>query len=445
MKAWQLFLKNQEKILGAQTVKKWLSSLKIMRFDAGNLYLEAKDTFQAHWFEEHIRPKIATQLLSENNRPILVHLSVAALNETPEEKKPPKKNFIIHPLRLEGEKPNEQQKLENFIVTPDNEIVIKLLEQVVERKADPSFNPIFLYGPPGSGKTHLLNAVAFRLKKLGFKTLYVSANTFTEHVVEAIRSGQMQQFRQAYRHSDVLIIDDVQVFSNKASTQEEFFHTFNTLHVDGRPIILSGSHPPNELVGVEPRLVSRFEWGISLPLHPLKKAELRHLLERRAAELEIRLTEKTAIFLLETFFQSTKSLIKAIDAIALRLHINAKTGYTPSVEELRKLLADLIQKEMEALITPEIVIKTVAEHFGILVDDILGKSQSRECVLPRQIAMSLCRHQLDMPFTRIGSLFQRDHSTVMSAIKQAAKQQEENPDLSSAVNMLTKQLFYKGL
>lgn len=240
MKAWELFLKAQEKEIGAATVKKWLSSLRVVRFDAGNLHLEAKDSFQAHWFEEHMRPRLGS-LVSASSRRIKVHLTVAKgpVDEAP---KVPKKNKAPEPLRLGFEKPDPTLLFENFLWTADNQIIERLLEQVVSRTADPSFNPIFLYGPPGSGKSHLLNALAIALTKRGTKTILVKADTFTDHVVEAIRAGQMGQFRGTYRHADVLIIDDVQNFAGRGSTQEEFFHTFNTLHVDGRTIILSGPH-----------------------------------------------------------------------------------------------------------------------------------------------------------------------------------------------------------
>lgn len=439
MKAWENFLKIEEKEIGSATVKKWLSSLKVLRFDAANLHLEAKDSFQAHWFEEHIRPKLAKKLLSVAHRPIKVHLTVAK-SPAADPAKETKKTKVAPPLKLQWESPDQSQTFGNFIWSEGNLIIQKLLGQVVDRTADPSFNPIFLYGPPGSGKTHLLNALALELGKTSLKTLFVKAETFTGHVVEAIRAGQMQQFRAAYRHADILIIDDIQIFANKGSTQEEFFHTFNTLHVATHTIILSANTPPRELVGIEPRLVSRFEWGISLGLYPLKKNDLKKLVLQRADERGVVLTEKTQDFLLETFTQSPKSLMRAIDAMALRLPPKACSH----VEELKRVLGDLIQAELAALVTPEKVIRTVAEHWGILVEDILGKSQSRECVLPRQVAMSLCRHHLELPFTKIGTLFDRDHSTVISAIRHVGKKQESDKELASSLNILTKQLFYKG-
>jgi chromosomal replication initiator protein len=281
---------------------------------------------------------------------------------------------------------------------------------------------------------------AYRSQNL--KILYVRADTFTDHVVSAIRAGEMRQFRQAYRHIDVLIVDDVHVFSRKGATQEEFFHTFNTLHLDGKQIILSANCSPQNLQFIEPRLVSRFEWGIVLPLQSLQEKKREALLQARAEALNFHLPAKISSFLIETFTSNTKSLMKALDALILRLHLDTRhTVHHLTVVAAKTLLADLIEEEVKSAITPQKIIKAVSEQYGVKKEDLLGKGQTRECVLPRQLAMHICRAELKLPYMKIGELFSRDHSTVMSSIRQIQKGLSEgNPALVGSSQAILKKL-----
>jgi len=427
MEAWEQFLKHLEAELGDDTVLKWLRSLKTIRFDACNLYLEAKDHFQALWFEEHIRPKVLIQLVNNNKKKIKVHLSVAATPsplvadekspKTLKQQTPPPKKFSLTFDSLD-----ESAVFENFITEPANELAVKLISTVCSENAAESdlgsFNPIFIHGNQGSGKTHLLMAAAQEMKKRGKNVIYSSADTFTEHVVSAIRAGEMSHFRNAYRNIDVLIIDDVHIFSRRAATQEEFFHTFNTLHLSGKQILLASNCSTQELNSIEPRLVSRFEWGIALPIEPLSQQSLGQMIQTKAQALNYKLPQKVVEFLIETF-SNTAATTKALQALVLRAHLSedraSSSALTPA--KAKSLLSDLIAKEEHLKLTPEKILQHVAEYFGILPNDILAKSQAKDKVVPRQIAMFFCRQQLKIPYAKIGHLFNKDHSTVMSSIK----------------------------
>ncbi|HAB99754.1 MAG TPA: chromosomal replication initiation protein, partial [Parachlamydiales bacterium] len=238
------------------------------------------------------------------------------------------------------------------------------------------------------------------------KVFFVRAETFTEHVVQAIRLGTMQNFRQTYRDIDVLIVDDVHIFAKKNATQEEFFHTFNTLHTSGKQIILSANAAPSLLTDIEPRLISRFEWGLSASLEP--SPQKKEILERKAQLWKLNLHPATFDFLLK---EIPPQAIKALQALALRadhVHIDPVLA--------RKYLKDFLSREEELLLKPEHIIQQIATHFGIKPEDLLSKSQTREFALPRQIAMYACREKLKMPYQAIGELFDRDHSTVMSSV-----------------------------
>jgi chromosomal replication initiator protein len=450
MQAWEKFLQQQEAELGAETVQKWLRSLKIQRFDACNLYLEAKDSFQALWFEEHMRGKAQAKLFNGNNKRIKIHLSVA---NTPLESKKSRT-----PAKGNKEAKNAQFQLnfdeldplclfQYFLVSPDNHLAHKLLCELagLSNSASTSlgtFNPIYLHGPAGSGKTHLLMSLTQSFRAHGIKSIYVRAELFTDHVVTAIRAGEMSTFRQAYRNADILLVDDVHVFSRKGATQEEFFHTFNTLHLEGKQIILSANCAPQELQLIEPRLVSRFEWGIVLPLKPLHAEELKSLLHTKAQALHFPLPAKVCDFLVETFTSNPKALVKAFEALVLRLHLDSHHSLQNlSVSTAKTLLLDLLDEEKKAALTSSKIIQAVAEHYGLRTEDILGKSQTRECALPRQIAMHFCREKLKMPFMKIGDLFSRDHSTVMASVKYIQKSLEgDHRDIAGAWHAILKKL-----
>ncbi len=435
MEAWESFLKQAEQDLGKDTVDNWLRSLQILRFDACNLYLQAKDSFQALWFEEHMRLRLETQFFNNNKKRIKVHLKVSN-NTTPSSRSKAKKSKATLPAAVEEARPfsitfedlDPNSTFDSFLSSEDNLLTYKLLQETAGTNGSQpslnSFNPIFVHGASGVGKSHLLMATAHALTRQGFKAVYSRAETFTEHVVSAIRAGEMQAFRRAYRNIDVLLIDNLHILSRKNATQEEFFHTFNTLHLAEKQIILSANCAPQELKYIEPRLISRFEWGIVLPLGHLQKKEMPKLLKIRTSQIKFPMNPEISDFLLSTFTSSSKALCRAIDALSLRCHLEAIA--VPTLELTQQYLVDLIEEEKRVALTENRIIQAVSKHYGITVDDILGKSQTREYVLPRQMAMYLCRSQLTFPFMKIGEIFSRDHSTVMSSIKQIKKLTEDH-------------------
>jgi chromosomal replication initiator protein len=411
MREWDQFLSSLEQELGSSTVNRWVRSFSIARFDAGNLYLRVQDPMQAAWFEEHIRPRLKNGFFNENHRPIKVHLeTISALKKEP----------LPSPILFSSDPLDPECTLSHFIATPGNQMAYKLIQSS-------PFNPLFLYGPKGCGKTHLLMGAALEFSKEKKRVFYARANTFTNHVVHAIRMGHMSEFRRVYRNIDLLLIDDVDKLGGRDATQEEFFHTFNTLHTLGKQIILASVTPPSKLADIESRLISRFEWGIAVKM---ERGDAREILAAKAKIWNVSLSEKLEDFFLSKF---PSNPIQALQALALRLQ-----GDTPpTVEAAEKILADLSQRERERAILPEKVIKILSEHFGVKPDDLLGKSQMREFALPRQIAMYLCREVLKMPFQAIGKFFGRDHSTVMASVKQIQKEIDgKNHEILDAVDSL---------
>lgn len=451
MKAWEDFLDSQEKELGSTTVKKWLRTLKVVCFDAGNLYLEAKDSFQIHWFEEHIRPTVIKQLVGPSHKKIKVHLSLAAVATkkaavvTPSAQNSALKDSPPPTFQLHFDSIDPKITLSSFIATEANKVTYNLMHELIQGSISlGSFNPIYIYGPPGSGKSHLLLALYNALKAQGYKILYTKAETFTDHVVSAIRLSEMHKFRAAYRNQEILLVDDVEIFSKKGATQEELFHTFNTLHLEGKQIVLSANCPPHELQDIEARLVSRFEWGIVLPLYPLDPENLTLLLKQRSHELDLSIQDDAIAFLITTFHTNSQNLLKALDALALRLHTKRVSGYKIklplSLFDTKDLLFDLIKAEEAGLLTLDKIVKTVAEYHGITVEDIRGRSQNREYSFPRKIAIYLARVELKLPFLKIGQFFSRDHSTIMTSVKQIEEEKAKNPNFAATLSLIQRQL-----
>ena len=317
---------------------------------------------------------------------------------------------------LEKANLNPEYTFENFVVGSNNKFAHAASLAVAESPGE-IYNPLFLYGGVGLGKTHLMHSIAHFILENNPQTrvLYVTSESFTNELIEAIRNGNntaMTKFREKYRNIDVLLIDDIQFIIGKESTQEEFFHTFNDLHGAKKQIIISSDKPPKEIATLEGRLKSRFEWGliadISSPDYETRMAILRR-------ELEGALNRITAMSSLE--------------------HREI------TVELAQEALKDMISPNAKREITPDLILLTVAEHFHIKTDDIKGSKRSADIVIPRQIAMYLCREMTSTPLKAIGKLMgNRDHTTVLHGVEKISKEIETSDDLKNTIDIIKKKL-----
>lgn len=424
MKAWYGFLEKLEQTKGKESVDKWLRSAKIIDFDARNLYLEVADSFQLNWIKEHALVEAKKELEESLGHPVKIHFGK-------KEKSPPKESEEPPPFFLTLDTLDPSQTFSTYLTGKGNNLTVELLK-TIELKGP---CPIFLFGPSGTGKTHLLNACGHALIEKGLSVHSVHAETFTKHVVMAIQRSEMSAFRNLYRHCDALLIDDVGSLARRSATQEELFHTFNALHGSGKLILMTGDSPPSQMEEIEPRLTSRFEWGLLLSLHPPEKEEQKEIILSKARANLFPMSQELAQFLVDRFTVSTKTLLRALDALFLRHKGNEEL----SVERGSFLLRDLMGVEKELQITPEKIVKAVSAHFGIRPADLLGKSQARECSLPRKLAMHLCRKQLSLSYPALGRLFSRDHSTVIAGIRFVEKGLRE-PEIEESLSAIEKSL-----
>ena len=341
---------------------------------------------------------------------------------------------------------NPNYTFDTFVVGNNNRFAHSASLAVAESPGE-AYNPLYIYGGPGLGKTHLMHSIGHFIlnQNPDAKVIYVTSEEFTNEVIESIRNGNassMTKFRDKYRKVDVLMIDDIQFIIGKESTQEEFFHTFNDLHGAKKQIIISSDKPPKEIATLEGRLKSRFEWGliadISSPDYETRMAILRKKEERDSKEKGYHLDDEVIQYIATNIKSNIRELEGALNRITAMSSLEHREI---TVELAQEALKDMISPNAKREITPDLILLTVAEHFHIKTDDIKGSKRSADIVIPRQIAMYLCREMTSTPLKAIGKLMgNRDHTTVLHGVEKISKEIETSDDLKNTIDIIKKKL-----
>ena len=324
----------------------------------------------------------------------------------------------VYNINYENAHLNPKYRFDTFVVGNNNKFAHSASLAVAESPGE-AYNPLYLYGGAGLGKTHLMHSIGHFIldQNPDKKVLYVTSEQFTNEVIESIRSGnaaKMNKFREKYRTVDVLLIDDVQFIIGKESTQEEFFHTFNVLHAAGKQIILSSDKPPKEMETLEERFRSRFEWGLIADIQPPDYETRMAILKKNAENCNKEINEDILDYIATNIKSNIRELEGAYNKVIAFSRLN-KVEIT--LDNVKEALNDIISPNVSRLITPQLIISVVAEHFGITADDITSKRRNSEFVLPRQICMYLCRKLTDESLQNIGkALGKKDHTTVIHGI-----------------------------
>ncbi len=347
-----------------------------------------------------------------------------------------------HNLKYEHANLNPKYKFDTFVVGSNNKFAHSASLAVAESPGD-VYNPLYLYGGAGLGKTHLMHSIGrFILEQNpNMKVLYVTSEVFTNEVIDGIRSGdnvKMNKFREKYRTVDVLLIDDIQFIIGKESTQEEFFHTFNTLHAAGKQIILSSDKPPKDMEILEERFRSRFEWGLIADIQPPDYETRMAILKKNAEMYHKDIDDEVFQYIANNIKSNIRELEGAFNKIIAFSKLNKVDINLDYAEEALK---DVIDPNVPKVITPQFIIDVVAEHFNVSPDDITSKKRNSEFVLPRQIVMYLCRTMTETPLTMIGKILgKKDHTTVMHGIKKITEGIATNEELRNKVAMIKKKI-----
>jgi chromosomal replication initiator protein len=332
---------------------------------------------------------------------------------------------------------NPRYRFEAFVVGNSNQFAHAAALAVAGSPAH-SYNPLFVYGGVGLGKTHLMHAIGHRIleRQPGLQVLYLTAEQFVNDLIHSIRFDRMAAFRERYRTIDVLLVDDIQFLANKERTQEEFFHTFNTLYTSQKQIILSSDSSPREIPTLEERLRSRFEWGLITDIQP-PDLETKVVILRRKAELEnLHLPREVAEFIA----RQVRSNIRELEGMLTRVTAFAMmTGQPLSVEMARETLKGILPEHGRRL-DPKEIIKYVAHRYGLKVGEIKSKSNSRQIVFPRQVAMYVVKKLTDLSYPEVGKLFNnKHHSTVMHSVDKIASLREEDTELDRNLREIEQQ------
>ena len=415
--------------------KTWVEPLHIYKIEGDTIYILPKDDAQPFTinyikkkYEDLLKVTIADFTGKEYNLEFILPKSVETEVQTPVAR-----NSGLNP----------KYTFDSFVVGNNNKFAQNAALAVAETPGE-AYNPLYIYGGPGLGKTHLMHAIGNYIltENPDKKVLYVTSEEFLNEVIESLRSTNnataMTKFRNKYRAVDVLMIDDIQFIIGKESTQEEFFHTFNTLHSAGKQIILTSDRPPKEMKTLEDRIRSRFEWGlmadIGYPDYETRMAIIRNKVDTEHINLS---TE-----ILQYIGENIKSNIREIEGALNKLSAlarleNKEITIDVAVEELQNIISPDKPKE----ITPQLIVEVVAEHYQISMDQMTGKNRSNAIAKPRQIAMYLCKQMTDYPLDAIGALLGgRDHSTIIHGANKIADEIAKDTVLQAQIDTITKKI-----
>jgi chromosomal replication initiator protein len=448
-KTWSAAQGHLRSMLSPDTYNLWFAPLRACGEHDNMLVLEVANDFCEVWLKDNYLELLQEVVALVSGQQMAIRFKVGAGGTLPTASGPPSEPVPARASVVESaderKEPgqdlgfNPKNTFETFVVGSNNNFACAAA-QAVARAPGKSYNPLFLYGGVGLGKTHLLHAIGHHVvnQKKGARVAYVSSEKFTNEYIDGIQNNQLGKFRRKYRQTDVLLIDDIQFLAGKERIQEEFFHTFNTLHEAHRQIVLTCDRPASEIQGLEQRLVSRFEWGLVTDLQPPDVEMRLAILRKKALLMGAKLPEEIMAFLANRIRTNIRRLEGALIRVASYASL---TGEELSLEVVEGLLRELLHEEGRSSISIEAIQKKVAEHFDIRLADMTSKRRPENIAFPRQVAMFLSREMTAGSLSVIGEAFGgRDHGTVLHACRLVKDRMEVDPNVRQVVSYLEKQL-----
>ena len=351
----------------------------------------------------------------------------------------------VYNINYENANLNPKYKFDTFVVGSNNKFAHSASLAVAESPGE-AYNPLYLYGGAGLGKTHLMHSIGHFILEQDpeKKVLYVTSEEFTNEVIESIRSGNaaaMTKLRDKYRTVDVLMVDDVQFIIGKESTQEEFFHTFNVLHAAGKQIILSSDKPPKEMETLDERFRSRFEWGLIADIQVPDYETRMAILRKNAENCDRHIDEEIIKYIATNIKSNIRELEGAFNKIIAFIKLNRISNEELTIQVAEEALKDIIYPDKPKEVTPQLIINVVAEHFGVKAEDIASKKRNSEFVIPRQVVMYMCRELTSVSLQNIGKYVgKKDHTTVINGIDKTKERMETNEEFRNKIEIIKKKI-----
>jgi len=436
---WQDTLAKLENELSKPSFETWLSSTRLLDIEGDTLIIGVPNEFAKDWLESRYAPLIRSTVQSILGQSMNLRFTISTVQETlrqfQEQPKIPQNTKIEnHPNTL-----NSKYTFDTFVIGNSNRFAHAAALAVAESPAL-SYNPLFIYGGVGLGKTHLMHAIGNSViqRSPSTRVLYVSSEKFTNELIESIRDKNPIEFRNHYRNVDILLIDDIQFLAGKEGTQEEFFHTFNALHDANKQIIISSDRPPKEIPTLEDRLRSRFEWGLITDIQA-PDLETRIAILRKKAKIEnLQVANEVMVYIADKI----QSNIRELEGALIRVMAYASLSSSPiTVEIAAEALKDIIPVNTPKQISIEMIQQAVSEYYHLSLGEFKAKKRTRAVAFPRQIAMYLSRELTDYSLPKIGDEFGgRDHTTVIHAHEKISENRRKDPLLDKRINEIVQHI-----
>jgi chromosomal replication initiator protein len=445
-KTWVAAQEHLRSMLSGDTYNLWFAPLRACAQENNSITLEVANDFCEVWLKDNYMGLLQDVIGLASGRQLQVKFKVGSAGGPAKPAPQPvqgKKKAEPAPERAAIHQElgfNPKNTFDTFVVGNNNNFAYAAALAVAQVPGK-SYNPLFLYGGVGLGKTHLLHAIGQHVvaNRKGARVAYVSSERFTNDYIDGIQNNQLARFRKKYRQTDVLLIDDIQFLAGKERIQEEFFHTFNALHESHKQIVLTCDRPASEIQNLEQRLVSRFEWGLTTDLQPPDVEMRLAILKKKAQIMGVELTEEVMNFLANRIRTNIRRLEGALIRVA---SYAALTGKKLSLEVVEGLLREILNEEGRYAINIEVIQKRVAEHFDIRLADMTSRRRPENIAFPRQVAMFLSRQMTETSLSAIGEAFGgRDHGTVLHACRLVKDRMEVDPNVRQVVSYLEKQLM----